>query len=147
MEKTRAKILKDNAEAVKEAAKLLKNGELAAFPTETVYSLGANALDESAVEKIFKAKGRPSDNPLIAHTYCADKAFLYAKDIPDDAYKLAEAFWPGPLTMALKKTKDIPDIVTAGRDTVALRVPGNDTALNILKEADLPIAAPSANKS
>ncbi|MDI6737915.1 MAG: L-threonylcarbamoyladenylate synthase [Nanoarchaeota archaeon] len=143
------KISKDNPEKilVKQAAVIIKEGGLVAFPTETVYGLGADALNPKAVAKIFEAKGRPADNPLIAHI--ADKKDVYrlAKEVPKEAELLMKEFWPGPLTIILKKSNLVPDIVTAGLDTVAIRMPSHKVALALIKEAKTPIAAPSANLS
>lgn len=129
------------------AAELLKAGALVAFPTETVYGLGANGLDPDAVAAIFTAKGRPQDNPLILHIPGADHLERYCRDIPEAAYALARRFWPGPLTMILKRQSLVPDVVTAGLDTVGMRCPGHPVALEILELCQLPIAAPSANTS
>jgi L-threonylcarbamoyladenylate synthase len=132
---------------IREAAEALREGGLVAFPTETVYGLGANALDPEAVAKIFKAKGRPQDNPLIVHI--ADKNDLkrLVKKIPEKATALTDAFWPGPLTLILKKSDIIPEVITGGLDTVAIRMPDNDIALALIKDSKVPIAAPSANLS
>lgn len=139
------KIGKDES-LIKEAAKALKNGEIVAIPTETVYGLAANALSETAVEKIFKAKGRPQNNPLIVHISELSQMEQYAK--PDKrAYLLAEKFWPGPLTIIMKKREIIPDTVTAGLDSVAIRMPSNEIARNIISLSGVPLAAPSANLS
>jgi L-threonylcarbamoyladenylate synthase len=134
-------------EKISHAAKVLKNGGLVAFPTETVYGLGANALDEGAVKKIFTAKGRPSDNPLIVHI--ADKSSLgsIVRETSSNASILMDRFWPGPLTLVLKKSEIIPSVITAGLDTVAVRMPSHPVALALIKESGLPIAAPSANTS
>ena len=132
---------------IKYAASVLKEGGLVAFPTETVYGLGANALNEKALLKIFEAKGRPSDNPLIVHIADKEEAYGLMKDIRDDSLKLMDKFWPGPLTLVGKKTSSVPDIVTAGLDTVAIRMPSNKIALSLIKESKLPVAAPSANVS
>jgi L-threonylcarbamoyladenylate synthase len=132
---------------VYEAGKTLREGGLVAFPTETVYGLGADALNPSAVERIFEAKGRPSDNPLIVHIYDSDQVRLFANDINTKALKLMEAFWPGPLTIVVLRKPIISDNVTAGLDTVAIRMPDNKIALELLKSAGVPIAAPSANSS
>lgn len=134
-------------EALKEAALSLREGKLVAFPTETVYGLGANALDSLAVGKIFKAKGRPSDNPLIVHI--AEKSQLndLVTEIPPKATLLMEAFWPGPLTLVFKKSGRVPACITAGLDTVAVRMPQNEVALRLIKESGVSIAAPSANLS
>jgi L-threonylcarbamoyladenylate synthase len=129
------------------AAAVLRSGGLVAFPTETVYGLGANATHAAAVRKIFTAKGRPSTNPLICHVPDAVMAQRYARTWPPAASQLADAFWPGPLTLVLPKTADIPHDVTAGRDTVALRAPSHALTLMLLRILDLPIAGPSANKS
>lgn len=141
-------IIKDNDnEALSEAALMLKEGHLVAFPTETVYGLGANALDSKAVEEIFKVKGRPSDNPLILHISSTSQINSIVREIPQNAKKLMEAFWPGPLTIVLKKTDHVPDIVTAGLDTVAVRMPENPLALKLIELSGVPVAAPSANLS
>lgn len=132
---------------LRRAAELLRAGRLVAFPTETVYGLGANALDESAVQRVYDAKGRPAVNPLIVHVATADAARALALEWNDNAVKLAAAFWPGPITLVVRKTKGIPELVTARRDTVALRVPAHPIALDLLHEAGVPIAAPSANLS
>lgn len=132
---------------LKYAAQAIKAGKLVAFPTETVYGLGANALDEKAVEKIFEAKGRPSDNPLIVHID-SEKAVEYlVKDRPPCASILMERFWPGPLTLIMEKGDAIPEIITAGLDTVAVRMPAHPIALSLIRLSGLPIAAPSANTS
>lgn len=134
-------------ELLRRAADLLRSGGLVAFPTETVYGLGANALDAGAVERIFAVKRRPPRNPLIVHVADAAGAKRYASAWPEAAERLAAAFWPGPLTLVLPKRPEVPDIVTAGLDTVGLRVPSHPVALALLREADLPVAAPSANRS
>jgi L-threonylcarbamoyladenylate synthase len=127
------------------AARYLTKGKLVAIPTETVYGLGANALNETAVAGIFTAKNRPSFDPLIIHQSSAVRVLKYAKFIPDDAQKLADAFWPGPLTLVLPKQEVIPDLVSAGLSTVALRVPDHPVAQAVLELVDFPVAAPSAN--
>ncbi len=132
--------------AILEAAALIKRGELVVFPTETVYGLGANAFDGQAVAKIFKAKGRPQDNPLIVHISEIDEIKNIAVDIPDGFYKLAERFMPGPLTVILKKSDKIPCEVTAGGDTVGVRMPDNKYARELISKS-FPLAAPSANRS
>ncbi|QGJ68500.1 L-threonylcarbamoyladenylate synthase [Planctomycetales bacterium 10988] len=132
---------------LRRAAELLQQGELVAFPTETVYGLGANAYSEEAVAKIFQAKGRPSNNPLIVHISSIEKARSLTTGWNERASRLAEAFWPGPLTMILPKHPAIPDIVTAGGMTVGLRMPQHPVALKLLKISGLPLAAPSANLS
>ncbi len=128
------------------AAEVLRRGGLVAFPTETVYGLGAHALDEAAVARIYTAKGRPSYNPLIVHVADAEAARALVADWPEDAERLARAFWPGPLTMVLRKRGVVPDAITAGLPTVAVRVPDHPVALALLQEAGIPIAAPSANR-
>lgn len=133
--------------AIAEAATALRQGRLVAFPTETVYGLGANALDERAVRAIFTAKGRPSFNPLIAHVAEAEAARQCAAVWPVAAEHLAAAFWPGPLTLVLPKRPHIPDVVSAGLATVALRVPAHPVARALLRAAAVPVAAPSANRS
>ena len=129
------------------AAELLRSGGLVALPTETVYGLGANGLDEAAVAKIFAAKGRPNDNPLILHIASAEELPLYCADIPELAYRLTDAFWPGALTLVLKRRPVVPDAVTAGLGTVAMRCPDHALTLAVIAAAGLPIAAPSANVS
>lgn len=133
--------------ALAEAAKLLRAGELVAFPTETVYGLGGDALDATASRRIYAAKGRPSDNPLIVHI--CDPAALseLAREIPPSAYRLAERFWPGPLTMILKKSGRVPSETTGGLDTVAVRMPSDPIARALLAVSGVYIAAPSANAS
>ncbi len=129
------------------AAALLKGGGLVAFPTETVYGIGANALDGDAVQKIFAAKGRPSDNPLIVHIADAAQLAPLVREIPENAQKLMDAFWPGPLTIVMKKSSLIPEFVSAGLDTVGIRIPKSETALRLLRACAMPVAAPSANTS
>ena len=129
------------------AAEILRGGGLVAFPTETVYGLGANGLDAEAVKKIFKAKGRPQDNPLILHVPSAQWLCRCCEDVPTIAYELARRFWPGPLTMILRRNPIVPDATTAGLDTVAMRCPDHPVALALLREAGVPVAAPSANRS
>ena len=132
---------------ISHVGKLLTNGAVVAIPTETVYGLAANALDEKAVARIFEAKGRPQDNPLIVHiseVYDMEKLCL---EIPEAAYQLANAFWPGPLTMIMKKKEVVPNIVTAGLDTVGIRCPRGRFARAIIHAAGVPLAAPSANAS
>ena len=137
----------DGEKGILEAARLLKNGELVAIPTETVYGLAANALDGDAVEKIFLAKGRPQDNPLIVHISQTDEILPLVEGFDDRAKALAEAFWPGPLTIILPKSERIPTQVSAGLDTVAVRMPSHPTARAIIKACGFPLAAPSANTS
>ncbi|HBK60200.1 MAG TPA: threonylcarbamoyl-AMP synthase, partial [Firmicutes bacterium] len=129
------------------AAAILRRGGLVAFPTETVYGLGANALDGQAVARIFRAKGRPQDNPLIVHIACLEDLQACAAGVPDEAWALARAFWPGPLTIVLPVSGGIPCEVTAGGDTVAVRMPSHPVAMALIRAAGLPIAAPSANIS
>ncbi len=142
-------LLKDNENDIKTAGKILADGGLVAIPTETVYGLAANALDGEAVSKIFKAKGRPMDNPLIVHI--ADfgdiEKFSLVSKIPEKAKMLADKFWSGPLTIIMPKGKAIPDEVSAGLDTVAVRFPSHKTAQAVIKAAGCPLAAPSANIS
>ncbi|MBR0599594.1 L-threonylcarbamoyladenylate synthase [Sinanaerobacter chloroacetimidivorans] len=134
-------------EKVDEAAEILKNGGLVAFPTETVYGLGANALDPKAVAKIYEAKGRPSDNPLIVHISRASDIGELTPMLTPKIIKLIDHFWPGPLTMVLTKKDNVPDITTGGLDTVAIRMPDDPAALELIKKAGCPVAAPSANIS
>ena len=129
------------------AAELIRRGELVAIPTETVYGLGADGLNESAVAKIFEAKGRPQDNPLILHIWDAAQMEQFCHDIPKAAYDLAEAFWPGPLTIVLPARENVPKRTTGGLDTVALRCPDNAVTREIIRLSGVPIAAPSANIS
>lgn len=133
-------------ECIKEAAEVIKNGGVVAFPTETVYGLGANALKEECVKKIFVAKGRPQDNPLIVHV-ASKNIDEYVKNIPDVANKLIDKFWPGPLTLILEKRNIIPMETSANLDTIGIRMPSNKIAMELIKESGVPIAAPSANIS
>ncbi|MBO8129406.1 MAG: threonylcarbamoyl-AMP synthase [Peptococcaceae bacterium] len=126
---------------------IIRQGGLVAFPTETVYGLGADALNAAAVERIFTAKGRPADNPLIVHVRSIEQVYSLVAALPDRALKLARAFWPGPLTMVLPRSREVPDAVTAGLDTVAVRMPAHRVALALINAAGTPIAAPSANAS
>ena len=134
-------------EELKEAAGILRSGGLVAFPTETVYGLGGNALDEDAARKIYAAKGRPSDNPLIAHVSCVEEVEPLVKEIPEAGRKLMEAFWPGPLTMIFPKSEKVPYGTTGGLDTVAIRMPDDLVANRLIALAGVPVAAPSANTS
>ena len=134
-------------EELAEAAQILRDGGLVAFPTETVYGLGANALDEAAAKKIYAAKGRPSDNPLIAHISCLEELKPLVAYIPEAGRKLAEAYWPGPLTMVFPKSDIVPYGTTGGLDTVAVRMPSDPVANRLIKLAGVPVAAPSANIS
>ena len=141
------KINKNSPEVskIKLAAEVIKKGGLVAFPTETVYGLGADALNEKAVKKIFKVKGRPADDPIIVHVADRKELKRLAEEIPEEAEELIERFWPGPLTLVLKKTERVPKVTTGGLETVAVRMPDNAIALSLIKEAGTPIAAPSAN--
>ncbi|WP_414635253.1 L-threonylcarbamoyladenylate synthase [Bacillus sp. NTK074B] len=131
-----------------DAAEILQQNEVVAFPTETVYGLGANATSDGAVEKIFKAKGRPSDNPLIVHISNKEQLEGLVAEVPADAAKLIDAYWPGPLTIIFKKKEGVfSGKVTAGLDSVGIRMPDHPVALSIIEAAGLPIAAPSANRS
>jgi L-threonylcarbamoyladenylate synthase len=132
--------------SVARAAALIRAGKLVAFPTETVYGLGANALDAAAVERIFAAKGRPRTSPLIVHVDSVEMARRFASAWPAAADTLARRYWPGPLTLVVAKRAEIPDIVTAGLPTVGLRVPAHPLALELIRAAGVPIAAPSANR-
>ena len=129
------------------AADFIKSGEVAAFPTETVYGLGADAYNEKAVRKIFKAKGRPADNPLIVHVDKKKDISVLAKEITPSAKKIISKFFPGPVTVILKKNEIVPDVVTAGLDTIAIRMPASKIARELIKLSGVPIAAPSANLS
>ena len=133
-------------ESIARAAALIRAGRLVAFPTETVYGLGANALDAAAVERIFAAKGRPRTSPLIVHVDSIEMARGLAARWPDAAETLARRYWPGPLTLVVPKRPQIPDIVTAGLPTVGLRMPAHPAALALIRAAGVPIAAPSANR-
>lgn len=137
-----------DASAICRAAKLILSGEVVGFPTETVYGLGANALDGNAVLKIFAAKGRPADNPLIVHISALDEIErLISGKLPESARRLADAYWPGPMTLILKKSALIPDAVSAGLDTVGIRMPSHPVARALIRACGCPIAAPSANRS
>ncbi len=133
-------------EQIATAAEILRRGGLVAFPTETVYGLGADAENEDAVRRVFAAKGRPADHPLIVHVANAESLDEWASDIPEIAWRLAEQFWPGPLTIILKRSERVPEIVTGGLATVGLRVPSHPTALALLRAFGGAIAAPSANR-
>ena len=132
--------------SIQEAAALIRQGKLAAFPTETVYGLGANALDPAAVAKIFEIKSRPATSPLIVHVSSIDMARGIVSEWSAEAEELAQRYWPGPLTMVLPKSAKIPDIVTAGLPTVGVRMPNHPLALELIEAAGVPIAAPSANR-
>ena len=143
--------LKTNAEqyeySINRSAEILMNGGIVAIPTETVYGLAASACDENAIKKVFEAKGRPQDNPLIVHISSQEMLEEIACSIPESAYKCAKEFWPGPFTMVLERTNKTAHCVSAGLDTVAVRMPDNEIALDIIKQSKLPLAAPSANIS
>ncbi|EFI41757.1 MULTISPECIES: L-threonylcarbamoyladenylate synthase [Peptoniphilus] len=148
----KTKVIKIDADNIKrenitEITNALKNGKLVVFPTETVYGLGANGLDETACKNIFNAKGRPGDNPLILHIAEISQLDDLVEDVSESARDLIDMFWPGPLTMIFKKSSKIPDVVSAGLDTVAVRMPSHKIAREILKDCMIPIAAPSANLS
>ena len=132
---------------IEEAARILKTGGLVAFPTETVYGLGGNGLDKEAARKIYAAKGRPSDNPLILHVSKMEEVYPLVENVPEKAKRLMERFWPGPLTLILKKSKIVPLESTGGLDTVAIRCPDNALTLELIERAGLPVAGPSANLS
>ncbi|MBX2821311.1 MAG: threonylcarbamoyl-AMP synthase [Rhodothermaceae bacterium] len=134
-------------ESTEEAAAFIKQGQLVAFPTETVYGLGGNALSESSVENIYRAKERPIDNPLIVHIHSLEQINTLVKAITPPAKKLIDAFFPGPITLILERAEHVPKIVSAGLSSIAIRMPANDTALRFLQACDLPVAAPSANRS
>jgi L-threonylcarbamoyladenylate synthase len=136
-----------NYPQIQEAATLLQQGEVIGFPTETVYGLGADATNTEAVERIFVAKGRPSDNPLIVHIASTEQLASITAEVPSIAEQLMEAFWPGPLTLVLKKKSGVSEKVTAGLSTVAVRMPDHPVALALIEATNLPIAAPSANRS
>jgi L-threonylcarbamoyladenylate synthase len=138
---------KPDRDIISFCAKILRDGGLVAFPTETVYGLGANALDRSAVEGIFKAKGRPQDNPIIVHVASIDAAKGLTSRFPPTAKKMCRIFWPGPLTLILPKAKLVPSVTTGGLDTIAIRMPSHSVALALIREAGVPVAAPSANAS
>jgi L-threonylcarbamoyladenylate synthase len=132
-------------DAIATAASCLRRGGLVAFPTETVYGLGVHALDRTAVQRLFTAKGRPANDPVIVHIDSVERVGPLVADVPDAAHALAAHFWPGPLTLVMKRSAQVPDEVTAGLDTVAIRVPAHPVAAALLVAAELPIAAPSAN--
>jgi len=130
---------------ISKAAQLLSAGELVAIPTETVYGLAGNIFNEDAIHKIFEVKQRPLFNPLIVHLHSINQINDVASEFPEKAKLLAEAFWPGPLTLILKKNENIPDVITAGKDTVAIRMPHHPVTIELLQQIDFPLAAPSAN--
>lgn len=139
--------LKKDYRLIEEGAQLIRKGQVVAFPTETVYGLGANALDGQAVNRIFEAKGRPNDNPLIVHISKIRDIESLVSGVPTRVYPLIETFWPGPLTIILKKSHRVPHETTAGLKTVAIRMPNHPIALALIEESGMPIAAPSANRS
>ncbi|MCT4597585.1 MAG: L-threonylcarbamoyladenylate synthase [Vallitalea sp.] len=143
----RVDITKIDNNIINDAAKTIQEGGLVAFPTETVYGIGANALESNAVSKIYTAKGRPSDNPLIVHVSDKEDVKKYVKHIGDNAKKLMDEFWPGPLTLIFEKKDIIPDSITGGLSTVAIRIPSHNIAREIIRVANRPVAAPSANVS
>ena len=149
METKLVKVDTENPEksVLTEAAEILKNGGLVAFPTETVYGLGANGLDEKACKSIYEAKGRPSDNPLILTIGDLDGLYKIVGKVTENAKKIIDAFWPGPITLVLPKADCVPETVTGGLDTVAVRYPSNKIARELIKIAGIPVAAPSANSS
>jgi len=136
----------DTPDAIAQAAGILRRGGLVAFPTETVYGLGADARNPEAVARVFRAKGRPADHPLIVHLADSGEIAQWAREVPAVAWQLAERFWPGPLTLILKRSPDVPAAVTGGQDTVGLRVPNHPVALALLRAFGGGIAAPSANR-
>jgi len=138
--------LENDIAAIEEASGIIQEGGTVVFPTETVYGLGANALDEKAVKKIFEAKGRPQDNPLIMHV-CSKEILEYVEEVPVVAQKLIDKFWPGPLTIILNKKSVVPDITSAGLKSIGIRMPKNEIALKLIEFSKVPIAAPSANIS
>ncbi len=140
-------LLDTDPTVVEFAARTLRSGGLVAFPTETVYGLGANGLDPAAVARIYEAKGRPARNPIILHVASIAEAIPLVANWPPTAQRLAERFWPGPLTIVLERSAKVPDIVTAGGPTVAIRCPNHPIALALIREAGVPLAAPSANRS
>lgn len=143
----KTQLLGDDSLSILRAAKIIRTGGLVAFPTETVYGLGASAYDTAAVHKIFAAKGRPYDNPLIVHIAELIQLESVAVNIGDTAYKLAQQFWPGPLSIVLERSDNVPSIVSAGLKTVAVRMPAHSTALELIKRSGVPLAAPSANRA
>ena len=140
------KLLSSAPQAIADAAEIIRSGGLVAFPTETVYGLGANAMDAAAVEKIFSAKGRPTFDPLIVHISNLSEIERVVSSFSPAAQTLADAFWPGPLTLVLPKQPDLPDLVTSNLKTVAVRIPNHPVALALIEAAGVPIAAPSANR-
>jgi L-threonylcarbamoyladenylate synthase len=143
----RTEVLPADPASIARAAKVLRGGGLVAFPTETVYGLGANALDAAAVNRIFAAKGRPATNPVIVHIAAAVQVLQVATEWPAIASRLMEHFWPGPLTLILPKSPELPDIVTSGGPTVGVRMPAHAVVWELVRKAGVPVAAPSANRS
>jgi len=137
--------IRPNLETVRIAARIIQNGGLVAFPTETVYGLGVDALNAKAVKSMFKAKKRPQDNPPIIHIADKNDVYMLAKKVPEKAEKLMRIFWPGPLTIILKRSRIVPSVTVAGLNTVAIRMPRHKVALALIRESKVPIAAPSAN--
>lgn len=143
----RTEVLKINDAAIRRAAQIICAGGLVAFPTETVYGLGADALNERAVKKIFEAKERPPDDPLIVHITCPEEELsMITKSVPERAWQLAKKFWPGPLTLVLAKSDRVPKVVTGGLETIAVRAPAHHVAQKLIETSSCPIAAPSANR-
>jgi len=137
--------VKPKIETIRVAARIIQNGGLVAFPTETVYGLGVDALNAKAVKSMFKAKKRPPDNPPIIHVADKNDVYMLARNVPEKAEKLMRTFWPGPLTIILERSKIVPDATVAGLNTVAIRMPKHKVALALIRESKVPIAAPSAN--
>lgn len=143
----KTEILKATEESIEKAVAIIKNGGVVGLPTETVYGLGANAFDSSAVEKIFEAKGRPKDNPMIVHVSSIDEVYPLVKEFPENAKKLAEKYWPGPLTIIMPKSDKVPARTSGNLDTVAVRMPSHPVMRKVIEKSGCPIAAPSANLS
>lgn len=143
----KTKVFGTTEQEIREAAEIIKGGGLVAFPTETVYGLGANGMDAEAAGKIYAAKGRPSDNPMILHISSKEEMRKLTDTITEDMEKLMEAFWPGPMTMVVKAVDAVPKVTTGGLDTVAVRMPDHKVALALIEAAGVPVAAPSANAS
>ena len=143
----KTQLLPASQDAVDQAGELLRQGEVVAIPTETVYGLAASSLNGEAVKKIFSAKGRPQDNPLISHIADLSMLEMVVRDVPQAAYRLAEAFWPGPLTMILPRSEQVADEVCAGLETASVRMPSHPVAQAVIRAAGVPLAAPSANLS
>ncbi len=143
----KTKILNATEKAIDEAVAIIRNGGVVGLPTETVYGLGANAFDSSAVEKIFEAKGRPKDNPMIVHVSSIEEVYPLVREFPEKAKALAEKYWPGPLTIIMPKSDMVPDRTSGNLDTVAVRMPSHPVMREVIKKSGCPIAAPSANLS